>query len=100
MSRGVVAMALIVVLGLGLAVAQEKPADTPVLTEVQSLKLQLLDSREQTAQTQLVLIQQALQKVREDRAALLADLEKAHPGWTINRTTMQWERAPVSPAKK
>lgn len=80
--------------------AQEKPVVEPVFTEVQTLKLQLFDQQMQTIQAQRVLLQQAETEVRRNRAELLAAVEKDHPGWTVNRETLKWEKVPLPASKK
>jgi hypothetical protein len=96
-------LGVVIVLGLFLATrafAQEKSAE-PVLTEVQTLKLQNFALQAQTIQTQMALLQQAMRQVDQDREALIQGIEKEHPGWLVNRQTLKWERAPQpAPAQK
>lgn len=82
-------------------VAQEKPAApvAPVYTELQQLKLSNLALQAQAIQAQAALLQQAMRQVDTDRTALILSIEKDHPGWMINRETLQWETVtPPTPA--
>jgi hypothetical protein len=74
--------------------AQEKPVE-PVLTEVQTLKLQNFALQGQTIQTQMALLQAAMREVEQGREALIQAVEKEHPGWVMNRQSMKWEKVPV-----
>lgn len=74
----------------------------PVLTEVQQLKLQNLSLQQQTATSQIALLQQALRTIDAERDVLIKAIEREHPGWAINRETGRWERvvSPPSAEKK
>jgi hypothetical protein len=100
------------------AVLAQSPPAPPAegvkqLTETDVLKLDNSGLRIQAAQTQIALLQQVIRQAEQERAALIADFEQRHAGWTIgvNRQTGQWEAqkvavppsaapAPAPPVKK
>ena len=101
----VVVLAVMVSCSL-VAVAQEvkvtAPAAVaaPAFTEVQALKLQNYQLQFQNIQSQMTLLQQAARQVGTEREALIAEIEHAHPGWTINRETLAFEPVKAAVPKK
>jgi hypothetical protein len=97
----------LLILGAGIVLAlafatgafgQEKPVE-PVLTEVQTLRLQNAALQAQTIQTQMALLQAAMREVEQGREVLIQGIEKEHPGWVVSRQTLKFEKAPA-PVKK
>ncbi len=106
--RTVIAAAVLAVLFSGgfVAVAQEAKAPAPAavtapsFTEVQALKLQNYQLQFQNIQSQMTLLQQAARQVGTEREALIAEIEHAHPGWTVNRETLAFEPVKAATPKK
>jgi hypothetical protein len=67
----------------------------PTFSEVESLKLQNYALQAQTIQAQMALLQSAMRDVELGREALLVGIERAHPGWRVDRQTLKWDAAPA-----
>lgn len=83
-----------------LACAGAAQTQTPGLTEVQTLRLQNLALKAQSIEMQVALLQQAMQQVVQERQALIAEIEREHPGWTLNPQTGKLEAKPAQVAPK
>ncbi len=92
--RRVMILALVMLLAIPV-VAQQ----APTWTATDQLRLQNYDLQLRLAQTQLQLIQATMQQAAQEREAFIRAAETRHPGWTVNRSTLAWERIPEQPKR-
>lgn len=96
MTRIVLALALVVSLGAGAALAQNKTAPTsaaaPQLTDVQKLQVQNALLRLEAAQLRATLAQGDVEKARAEGSQLVAALNV--PGYELDLQTLTYVKTP------